>query len=79
MEDNPMPTLIGTDIDRTSSGTDTLLRIEAPSSASTKKVKVTEPKKKRAEPDPGRRLINKIRKENAEVGLLDYDADDPFK
>jgi hypothetical protein len=79
MESSPMPTLIGTDTDRTSSGNDRLLRIDAPSSAPANKVKVTEPKKKRPEPDPGRRLIDRIRKENAEFGLIDYDADNPFK
>jgi len=79
MEDSPMPTLIGTGTNRLSSGSDRSLRTEVPSPAPAKKVKVTEPKKKRAEPDPGRRLINKIRKENADVGLFDYDADNPFK
>jgi hypothetical protein len=79
MENSPMPTLIGTDTNRPSSGSDRSLRMEVPSPASAKKVKVTEPKEKRADPDPGRRLINKIRKENAEFGLFDYDTENPFK
>jgi hypothetical protein len=79
MKDSPMPTLIGTDDNRPSSGSDRSLRMEVPSPAPAKKVKITEAKEKRVESDPGMRLINKIRKENAELGLVDYDTDNPFK